>query len=258
MTNYQVGLLTTFLLGIFILIGAGISLIVSKRDKIIDFSIGLAFGVITTLIITDLLPEVFESFGWKYCYIMILFTLVGFFLLRLLDYFVPDHHDHHSQHAHHHLNKKESIENLTHIGMITTLALLIHNIIEGMAVYSSALSSGSLAVSLAIGVGFHNIPLGMVIASSFYHNEKDKKKTLLSIALVSLSTFMGGLFMYLFHLTEISEFILGIFLSLTLGMLLFIVIDELFPRIKDMKDRRMAYIGVTVGILILIIAFFIG
>ncbi len=252
MTNYQVGLLTTFLLGIFIVIGAGISLLVSKRDKIVDFSIGLAFGVITTLMITDLLPEVFESFGWKYCYVGIIGTIIGFVLLRLLDHFVPDHHEHHK------MNSKEAKENLTHIGMITTLALLIHNIIEGMAVYSSALSSGSLAVTLAIGVGFHNIPLGMVIASSFYHNEKDKKKTILSISLVSLSTFMGGLFMYLFHLTEISEFILGIFLSLTLGMLLFIVIDELFPRIKDMKDKKTSYVGITIGIIILIIAFFIG
>ena len=252
MSNSQVGLLTTFLLGIFILIGAGIALLVSKKDRIVDFSIGLAFGVITTLILTDLIPELFESFGWKYCYVGVLGVLGGFMLLRVLDHFVPDHHEHHK------MNSKESRENLTHIGMITTLALLIHNFVEGIAVYSSALSSGSLAVTLAIGVGFHNIPLGMVIASSFYHTEKDKRKTFLSVLLVSLSTFAGGLFMYLFHLTDISDFILGIFLSITLGMLLFIVLDELLPRIKDMKDKTMSYTGIIIGVLILIIAFFIG
>ena len=64
MDNYQIGLLTTVLLGIFILLGAGISLLINKKDKIIDFSIGLAFGVITTLIITDLLPEIFEGLGF--------------------------------------------------------------------------------------------------------------------------------------------------------------------------------------------------
>lgn len=252
MTNSQIGLLTTFLLGIFIIIGAFISLLVSKREKIVDFSIGLAFGVITMLSITDILPEIFENFGWKYFYLFLLFTLGGFFLLRVLDQFVPDHHEHHT------MNKKEAKENLTHIGVITTLALVLHNIVEGIAVYSSALSSHSLAVSLALGVGFHNIPLGMVVASSFYHSEKDKRKTWLSILLVSLSTFLGGLFMYIFGLRTISDFVLGIFLSLTLGMLLFIVIDELLPRIQAIKDKTNVIIGIVVGIIILFIASLIG
>lgn len=252
MTNNQVGLLTTILLGIFIIIGAFISMLVSKRKKIEDFSIGLAFGVITTLIITDLIPEVFEIYGFSKCYIFIIFILLGFFLLKILDNFVPDHHEHN------HMNKKEEHENLTHIGLITTLAIIIHNLIEGIAVYSSALSSTNLAITLALGVGFHNIPLGMVIASSIYHNEKDKKKTIISIILVALSTFIGGLFMYLFNLQEISESILGIFLSLTIGMLSFIIIDELIPRIKDMKVKKTTIIGIITGFIILIIAYIIG
>ena len=90
MTSNQVGLLTTLILGIFILIGAGISLLINKKDKVIDFSIGLAFGVIVTLIVTDLLPEIFESLGLKYIWLFIIFTTLGFFLLRLLDGFIPD------------------------------------------------------------------------------------------------------------------------------------------------------------------------
>ena len=62
------------------------------------------------------------------------------------------------------------------------------NIVEGMAVYASSLSDPSLAVSLALGVGFHNIPLGMVISSSFYHSKQNKMTTMLSILIVSLST----------------------------------------------------------------------
>ena len=160
MTNYGVGLLTTFLLGIFILIGAIIPLFIVKKDKVINLSIGLAFGVIITLIVTDLLPEILEELGLKYIYLFIIFTALGFFLLRLLDGYIPDHHDHK-------MTKKEANENLTHIGIMTTLALILHNIIEGMAVYSTSLADVSLALTLALGVGFHNIPLGMVISSSF-------------------------------------------------------------------------------------------
>ena len=56
-----VGLITTFVLGIFILIGAFIALIVGNKDKIVEFCIGLAFGVICTLSVTDLIPEIMEN-----------------------------------------------------------------------------------------------------------------------------------------------------------------------------------------------------
>lgn len=252
MDNYQIGLLTTVLLGIFILLGAGISLLINKKDKIIDFSIGLAFGVITTLIITDLLPEIFEGLGLKNIYVFIICTTVGFFLLRLLDSFIPDHHEHN------HMNKKENTANLTHIGIMTTLALFLHNIIEGMAVYSTALSDSSLALSLAIGVGFHNVPLGMVIASSFYHSSKDKLRTIISVILASISTFCGGLIMYCFKFANINELFLGGILSITLGMLLFIVIDELYPRIKDTKQKKSTYTGMCIGIVILLLSMLIA
>lgn len=251
MTNSEFGLLTTFLLGIFILIGALIALLVNKKTKVMDFSIGLAFGVIVTLILTDLLPEVYESLGLKKIYLAIIFVVIGFYILRLLDNFIPDHHEHHK------MNNKESKENLTHIGIITTIALVLHNIIEGMAVYTTSLTDTRSALLLSIGVGFHNIPLGMVIASSFYQSSKELKKTIISVLLVSISTLVGGLIMYLFNLTSINETILGILLSLTLGMLLFIVIDELYPRIRDTKDKKITYMGIGIGIIILLIGLFI-
>jgi ZIP family zinc transporter len=123
-----------------------------------------------------------------------------------------------------------------------------------MAVYSSTLSNVSLGVALGLGVGFHNIPLGMVITSSLYQNNKNLSKTLISIILVSLSTFIGGFIMYLFNLIEISNIVLGLLLALTLGMLLFIVIDELFPRISNMKEKKITYTGIGIGVLLLLIS----
>lgn len=252
MQNYQIGLLTTFLLGIFILIGAFIGYVVNKKEKIVDFSIGLAFGVITMLVITDLIPEVFETLRLKHIYLFIIFGTFGFFILKYLDSLVPHHHDHHK------MSKSEANHNLTHIGIITTLALVLHNIVEGIAVYSTALSDAHLGLLLAIGVGFHNIPLGMVVASSFYQSNVKNKQAFISIGVVALSTFIGGFIMYLFKLTVVSELLLGILLSLTLGMLIFILVDELIPRIKNTKNKRVAYFGIGLGIIILFISLFIG
>lgn len=250
MDSAKLGLLTTLLLGIFIIIGAVIAFCTKKKERVVDFSIGLAFSIIVMLILTDLLPEIIEELKLRHFYIFIIFTVIGYLILKLLDNFIPDHEEDH-------MDKKDMKENLIHIGVITSIALILHNIIEGMAIYSTIITSTTLGITMTMGIGFHNIPLGMVIAGSFYQSNENIYKTLLSIILVSLSTFVGGLTLFFLNVTEVSSIILGILLSLTFGMLLFITIDELFPRIRKTKNKKVTYIGIAVGIIIQLIAFFL-
>lgn len=249
MNREQLGLITTLLLGIFIIIGALIAFLSKKKEQATNFSLGLAFGVIVMLIMTDLLPEIIEQLGIKYIYIFLLATILGFTILKFLDHFVPDHED--SK-----MTKKEAKSNLIHIGIITSLALVLHNVIEGMAVYSTIITNTTLGVAVTLGIGFHNIPLGMVIATTFYQSSQNISKTILVIAGVSISTFVGGLIMFFLNLTTISPIILGTLLSLTLGMLLYIMLDELLPRIKNTKNKKITYIGIIIGCLILCLSFF--
>ena len=242
MSTYQLALLTTALLGVFILIGVLISYFFKKSEKIVLYSIGLAFGVIVMLIFTDLLPEIIECIPISRIYIPIISIVLGFLMLRILDNFVPDHEN------------KEKKDNLIHIGVMSSIALGLHNIIEGMAIYSSMLSSTKLGLALTLGVGFHNIPLGIVIGGAFYQSNNDKYKSILNILLVSLSTFVGGLLMFMFNINELSPTIEGILLSITLGMLLFIVLDELLPKVKKNIKNKAIISGITTGIILLLIS----
>lgn len=246
-----VSLLVTILLGIFIFIGALIAFLANKKEKIADFSLGLAFSIIIMLIVFDLIPEIIEQLGLKYIWLFLIFTILGYGLLRLLDCFVPDHHDDHR------MNKKEARDNLAHIGLISTFALIIHNIVEGMAVYSTVLTSVSAGVMLAIGIGFHNLPLGMVIATTFYQGNQNPKKIWLLISLLSFSTFLGGLLSFLINNQSFPDWILGSLLSLTLGMLLFILFSELLPRIKESKFKINRNFGLVIGIVIMLISLII-
>ena len=252
MDTAKLGLLTTLLLGLFIIIGALIAFLIKKKERVVDFSLGLAFSVMVMLILTHMLPETIELLGLKHIYLFILFTIIGYMILKLLDNFIPDHDDDGKG-----MDKHELWENLIHIGVITSVALVLHNIIEGMAVYSTVLSDASLGLAVTIGIGFHNIPLGMVIAGTFYQSNENISKTILSILLVSLSTFAGGLIMFFLGLTEISPIISGILLAVTLGMLIFIAFTELLPRIKNTKNKIVTTVGIIVGIIIQLIALFI-
>lgn len=247
MDSAKIGLLTTLLLGIFILIGALLAFLIKKKEKVTDFSIGLAFGVLLMLSIIDLLPEIIEQLGLKYIYIFIICTILGYCILKALDKLIPDHEEEK-------VTKKEKKNNLIHIGIVTSLAFILHNIIEAMAIYSTVITNTNTGLALTLGIGFHNIPMGMVIASTFHQSSQNIWKTILIIACVSLSTFIGGLIMFFLNLTSVSALVLGTLLSITLGMIIYIIINELYPRVKDTKNKKISYIGIATGIIILLIS----
>ncbi len=242
------GLLITFILGIFTLLGTFIALFIKNSKKFISFSIGMAFGVMLMLIIFDLAPEVVEIFFGKFTDILavaliIVFSLSGIFLLKGFDVFVPDHeHD-----------KKHDDKNLFHIGIVSSVALVLHNIIEGMAVYSVYQNNPSTSLLLCIGVGLHNIPLGMVISAMFYDHNKNKAKTIFISFLISLSTFVGGFIMLLLS-SVISELFLGVLLAVTLGMIIYISFFELLTHIVKDSNKKYSLIGIFVGVLVILLS----
>lgn len=248
------GLLLTFILGIFIILGAGIVFLTKNNDKFVEFSISLAFGVMMMLIAIDLLPEAYEAIDsgsviYNILYIMI-GAAIGFLLLKILDHFIPDHDDDHA-------TNQDDDKNLKHIGFVSSIALVIHNIVEGMAIYLLVTTDLRAGLMACIGVGLHNIPLGMVIASTFYKSNQSKRNTMFIILGISLSTFVGGLFIYIFHLSSIMELLESISLTLTIGMLFYILIMELFPKIIYSSDKKVTVSGILLGILLLVITLFI-
>ena len=131
---------------------------------------------------------------------------------------------------------------------------MIHNIVEGMAVYTTVLTNVSTGLMLAIGIGFHNLPLGMVIATTFYQGNQPAKKGVLVLAGVSLSTLLGGFLSFLLNNKTLPDRAIGSLLSLTLGMLIFILLSELLPRIRKSKYKLERNIGIGLGIIIMLLS----
>lgn len=238
------GLLITLIVGLFTLVGSIIVVKTNNSKKIVDLSVSIGFGVLISLIILELLPECFESIGEKLGFglgslVIILLILVGITILKILDKFVPDHDIHDK-------------DNLIHVGLITSIALFIHNFLEGMVIYTSFNGELKFGVVLGLGVALHNIPLGMSITSFSY--KKGKYKALLLSLIVSLSTFVGGLVAFIFKGVLIDEMLSGIILSITVGMLAYIVLFELLGHILEIKNKKSTYFGIIIGILILVLS----
>lgn len=226
----------TLLSGLSFFIGYLITKLFKNEKKLITFSVGFSFTIILGLIFTDLLPECLESIDNKL--VILVFVILGILLLKGLDLFIPDH-------EHKETKKKSHME---HIGLISALALFIHNVIEGVAIYTSTISSLSIGIFASLGVSFHNIPLGIQISSLV----KNKKEKIILLTVLSLSSIFGVFILNLLKIT-LTDYISGVLISITLGMLIYIAFFELLCEIKENIKKKELIIGIITGIILILV-----
>ena len=246
----NLALFITFLLGFFIIMGVIIAFFLKKQQKVLDFIFAFALSILTMLILLDLLGHTIEHLGIKHIYLFILFTCLGLLIFKIIDDFVPEHEDNK-------MTKKEEKKNIVHIGLLATIALIIHNFVEGMAIYLTSTNDINLGIMMALGVGLHNIPLGIIITTTLNNDEKLGKYIFCIISLF-ISSFLGGLLLYLLNINTVSDVVIGSLLALTIGMLLYIIIFELYPKVKKTKNKKITIIGLISGIVIALISMLVG
>lgn len=228
-------LLLTFLSGLFYLVGIIIYKFVKHKNELTVAAIACAAVVIIGLIVFDLAPELIEQDNaWLF-----VFVILGFVLLFLIDKLIPHHH--HKHHAHDEATKEHK-DRLEHVSTITILALSMHNLIEGMALYSISLESIRSGILMLIGVGLHNLPFGFQIAGT---------KNKLLVFLLVISAFLGGLVVFFFG--NIDVFLQGVVLAISMGMLLHILLFELFKEIRENIRQKATIYGIIIGVILLII-----
>ena len=239
----QIGIVLTLLVGLCFLIGIVILKNAKNKESLSIFTIAMAFIVMCGLIVIHLLPELISSKNiW-----LIIPSLVGFLILIFLDKLIPHHHH---EHSHNHCDKIDHEKHLNHIGIITIIALAIHNIIEGITLYSVTLNSIKSGLLMMISISLHNIPLGFQIG-----NVIDYKNNKLLVVFLCLSSFIGSLIMILFG--GIEENIINILLAVTFGMLLYILIFELFNELKKNLNKIETLYGILLGLILLIATYII-
>lgn len=236
-------LLLVLLASSFFIFGYLLTLIIKKKNTLVEIAIGMSFSVLILLAVFELNSEAMENFNFYFANsfislgLLIGCLIVGMSILKFADKFIP-HHDHHEEINTHH-------NHLHHIGLMTFISLLIHNFVEGMAVYSLSDSNMNSGLLLAIAIGLHNLPFGMQIGSLM----KSKKKTILLIIGLMISTLLGGLLGGL--IGTISILITGILVAVTLGMVVYLLVFELLPEIKETENKNKIYIGMVLGAIIM-------
>lgn len=233
----------TFIAGFSTLFGSLLIFFKTKTNKIIIASLSFASGVMFIVSVLDLIPEAINLFEYNSMIkiaIISIFMAIGMILTQTIDKYLK-------------VGENGSENGLFKVGIFSMLAIIIHNIPEGIATFMATNADIHLGISLTIAIALHNIPEGISIAVPIYYSTNNKKKSLLYTFISGASEPLGALMAFLFLKPFINNFVMGILMSLIAGIMIFISLFELLPTSLKYNSKKLSYIFFVIGILFMTI-----
>lgn len=247
-------LLLSSIAGFSTLLGFLIVLICKKKtNKILSIGMGFSAGVMISVSLLDLLPISINEFHSLYyekpkcIFLSILFGLLGVGLAALLNKFFPER-----------LEKTENDKNnLFKVGLISMIAIVIHNIPEGIATFASAYKDIGLGLSVTVAIAIHNIPEGMCVAMPIYYSTNSKKKAFFYTFIAGVSEPIGALIALVFLSNYLTPFLMGSLFAMISGIMLFIALTELLPTSRLYGYKKAALVSTIIGACLMPLTFLI-
>ncbi|KDO23061.1 hypothetical protein SPRG_11908 [Saprolegnia parasitica CBS 223.65] len=114
-------------------------------------------------------------------------------------------------------------------GVLTGIAIAIHNFPEGLALFVTSLQGLKAGIVLAVGIILHNFPEGVAIAAPVYYATNSKKEAFFWTGLSGIAQPCGALIGWATVSGGVTPLLSGILYSMVSGMLVCITVKELLP-----------------------------
>ena len=241
----------SFLAGISTVIGALIIFFDKHKDnKIITISLSFAAGVMICVSITDLLPNCFNMIldtnnVFPKFILTLIFMVIGIIISMLIDKYLPSEYE----------NKNNN--GLYKIGIISMVAIILHNIPEGIATFITSSNNIKLGITLTIAIALHNIPEGISIAVPIYHSTNNRIQAILYSLISGMSEVIGSILAYLFLSQFINDHIMALLYAIIAGIMIHISVYELIPGAYKQGTLKQVIKYFLIGILIMTISHFL-
>lgn len=256
--NVLFAVLLTLFAGISTGFGGLITLLTRKTNKrFLSFSLGLSAGVMIYVSFVELLrqSEFLLRAAWgdkKGLLFTVLCFFLGMFFIGIIDKLVPSYENPHEIKSVESMNEPSvKSQKLMKMGIITALAITIHNFPEGIATFMSVLENPKLGIVIAVAIAIHNIPEGIAVAVPIFHATGNKKKAFYLSFLSGLAEPIGGILAYLFLAPFLSSTLLGCIFAIVAGIMVFISFDELLPAAHEYGEHHIAIYGLIAGMAIM-------
>ena len=227
-TNILVPLLLTLGAGLATGIGSAIAFFARRTNKrLLSFSLGLSGGVMIYVSFVELFHEANLSLSAEWgprlgSVVTVASFFAGILLIGIIDRLVPSVENPHEAHRVEEMDKQPRNPKLMRMGVLTALAIAIHNIPEGIAV---------------------SVPV--------YYATGDRGKAFRLSLLSGLAEPVGALLAYLVLMPFMSATLMGCILAGVAGIMVFISIDELLPAAREYGEAHTSIYGVVAGMAIM-------
>ena len=252
--------------------GIGGALVLFKKKISSNFlagALGLSAGVMIFISLAELFPEaqaMIAGTGMQHgeAFVLIAF-FVGMGIITLIDFTIPEYENPHEASglsldartaAIGVLDQTGSEKALHRLGLMSALAIAIHNFPEGIATFIGALNDPEMGAGITFAIAIHNIPEGIAVAIPIYYATKSKGKALLYATLSGLSEPVGALLCWAIaaifgvELTGSSP-AFPLILAAVAGIMIYISLDELLPTAEKYGKHHIAIAGVVGGMAIM-------
>ena len=248
--------------------GIGGALVLFKKKISSNFlagALGLSAGVMIFISLAELFPEaqaMISDIGLSHgeAFVLIAF-FVGMGIITLIDFTIPEYENPHEASGLSLSDKTAAVGVLEHtgnekalhrLGLMSALAIAVHNFPEGIATFIGALNDPEMGAGLTFAIAIHNIPEGIAVAIPIYYATKSKGKALLYATLSGLSEVVGAALclaitaIFGIELTGGSP-AFPLVLSAVAGIMIYISLDELLPTAEKYGKHHIAIAGVVGG-----------
>jgi len=235
----------TFLAGCSTLIGFLLVFCKNNSNKVLISSLAFASGVMFLISITDLIPSSFSEINKTYyvipaMLICSLFIVIGIIISMTIDKYLPDNSYHDGY--------------LYRVGMISMIAIILHNVPEGIATFLTSNHDLNLGITLATALALHNIPEGISVAIPIYYSTGSKTKTFIYTLVSGMSEFVGAIFASIFLSRFSNDFFMGCLYAIIAGIMMHISIYELLPSSLKYKKTFQTIVYFIIGMLFMFIS----
>lgn len=260
--NTEGGILIPLLLtlgaGLATGIGSAIAFFAHRTNrKLLSFSLGLSAGVMIYVSFVELFAQAGERLGEELGrqagmgYAALSF-FGGILLIGIIDRLVPAVENPHEAHLVEEMDSAPKRDGrLMRMGLMTALAIAVHNFPEGLATFATAVDDATLGAAIAVAVAIHNIPEGIAVSIPIYYATGSRRKAFWYSLASGLAEPAGALTAYLLLMRFLTPVTLGCVLAAVAGIMVFISIDELLPAAREYGEAHTSIYGVVAGMAVM-------
>ena len=225
------------------------------RARMMAFSMGFAGGVMLTVSLSDMLPHTVETYSdtmgrFPAALASASLCVMGMLIALLLERCIPDEKELAARPDGHAARGTPAINpGALRSAMVTTAAIVLHNLPEGILTLFTSYASPTLGATLTLAIALHNIPEGIAISVPVYYATNSRVRGALYALLSGLAEPAGALLAFFLLRSFISPLFLNGLIATIAGIMIYVSISELIPEGFSYGRRGDTVGGLVAGIL---------